>query len=160
MKFIAPLLLLISLLAMANAAEGETVEADKFSLLIARAQSMPVAREQAIIASGIVRVDCRIVNELGTYLIYCGKSSSEDELQSELQRLIKLGFTDIEINTGQIWDYRVNELNDIKASLDSLYGVSEEVANDLFSDFLKNRQNVSSPIETSDETSFNLIFLS
>jgi len=33
------------------------------------------------------------------------------------------------------------------------------VKKDLFSDFLKKRQKVSSLIETSDETSFNRIFL-
>jgi hypothetical protein len=70
---------------------------NKFSLLLTRAQTTKEARELAIVASGIVQVSCRIVNEASTYVLYCGEADVTDELEPERQRLLNLGFSDIVI---------------------------------------------------------------
>jgi predicted ATPase len=55
--------------------------------------------------------------------------------ESLVNDLLKNEEVDLKIDYEQIWQYRNNELLDIKKSLDSIYGISEDVANHLFKDF-------------------------
>ncbi len=60
------------------------------------------------------------------------KTSSKNELIPELINNQKATYN---INIDHIWKYRNDEINGIKESLDSIYGISEEVVKNLFSDF-------------------------
>lgn len=60
------------------------------------------------------------------------KTSSESEFITELINKQK---TIYKINLESVWNYRNEQIKGIKESLDSIYGVSEEVANNLFGNF-------------------------
>ena len=60
------------------------------------------------------------------------RTSSKSELIAELINKQK---TNYKINIENVWNYRNEQIKEIKESLDSIYGISEEVANNLFSDF-------------------------
>ncbi|PIY08885.1 MAG: hypothetical protein COZ18_09935 [Flexibacter sp. CG_4_10_14_3_um_filter_32_15] len=59
-------------------------------------------------------------------------SESGNTLVSDL---IKNQSAVFEVEVDKIWDYRNNELKDIKESLDAIYGVSDEVVTTLFANF-------------------------
>lgn len=40
-----------------------------------------------------------------------------------------------DLDFDEIWKYRLNEINDIKSSLDSIYGISEDISSHLFKNF-------------------------
>lgn len=60
------------------------------------------------------------------------RSKSKNTLLTEL---IKNQTATFEIKADDIWNYRNEELNSIKNSLDSIYGISDEISNNLFKDF-------------------------
>lgn len=60
------------------------------------------------------------------------RSNTENEFTKDL---LDKGKSILKINTDKIWKYRKNEIENIKLSLDSIYGVSEDVANHLFNSF-------------------------
>ena len=61
------------------------------------------------------------------------RSKSKNVLLTEL---IKNQTATFEIKVEDIWNYRNEELNSIKESLDSIYGISDEISNNLFKDFI------------------------
>lgn len=60
------------------------------------------------------------------------RTSSKNEVIPELINHQKAIY---KINPENIWKYRNDELKGLKASLDSIYGISEEVVKNLFNDF-------------------------
>lgn len=60
------------------------------------------------------------------------RSKSKNNLLTEL---IKNQTATFEIKIDDIWNYRNEELNSITESLDSIYGVSDEISDNLFKDF-------------------------
>ncbi len=54
---------------------------------------------------------------------------------SLVSELLKKEEVDFELDYNEIWEYRKNTLSDIKRSLGSIYGISEEFANQLFENF-------------------------
>ncbi|MFC5195776.1 AAA family ATPase [Bizionia hallyeonensis] len=67
-----------------------------------------------------------------------------------ITELIKNQSATFEIKVDDIWNYRNEELDSIKESLDSIYGISEEISNNLFKDFsikiLENKNEFSDSI--------------
>ena len=55
-----------------------------------------------------------------------------------VQELIKKQKSIFKISTKEIWKYRIQELDNIKKSLDSIFGISEDVQKNLFADFAIN----------------------
>lgn len=60
------------------------------------------------------------------------RSNKKNNLILELIENQKAVF---DIDVDDIWNYRKNELESIKESLDSIYGISEEIVNNLFDGF-------------------------
>src|SRR5690554_2377434 len=60
------------------------------------------------------------------------RTSSKNEVIPELINHQKAIY---KINSENIWKYRNDELKGLKESLDSIYGISEEVVKNLFNDF-------------------------
>ena len=52
-----------------------------------------------------------------------------------ISTLINNGEYELEIDVNKIWEYRSIEISNLKSSLDSIYGISEEISNHLFGDF-------------------------
>jgi len=74
------------------------------------------------------------------FIIYALTKSGLKYFRSEdqsvfIQELIKNQKAVFEISLKEIWDYRIEELSNIKKSLDSIFGISEEVQKMLFEDF-------------------------
>lgn len=51
------------------------------------------------------------------------------------QDLVKSRFAKYDLNINDIWEYRQNEISSLIKSLDSIYGISTDIVNNLFSDF-------------------------
>lgn len=60
------------------------------------------------------------------------RSSDENEILTDLLNKRSIIF---KIDVKKIWDYRINELNNIKESLDSIFGISDDIVQSLFNDF-------------------------
>jgi hypothetical protein len=55
--------------------------------------------------------------------------------RSLVQDLVKTRFAKFDLNINDIWEYRQNEISSLTKSLDSIYGISPDIVNNLFSDF-------------------------
>lgn len=60
------------------------------------------------------------------------RSVDEESLIGDLLKKEEVNF---DLDFEKIWRYRESEISDLKKSLDSIYGISEDVANHLFKDF-------------------------
>ncbi|AIY66798.1 cellulose synthase subunit BcsC-related outer membrane protein [Pseudoalteromonas piratica] len=62
----------------------------KYTLVLSQSQHLNESRERALIASGIVPFSCELVNQLGTYVVRCGKHSKRRFFEPYVQQLEKL----------------------------------------------------------------------
>lgn len=74
------------------------------------------------------------------FIIYALTKSSLKYFRSKghsavIQDLIKNQKAVFEIFTDDIWDYRITEIKNLKNSLDSIFGITEEVQSSLFAEF-------------------------
>ena len=73
------------------------------------------------------------------YMAYALTKSGMKYFKSEesifVQDLIKNQKANFELITDSIWNYRRDEIKSLNKSLGSIYGVSEDIANNLFKDF-------------------------
>lgn len=74
------------------------------------------------------------------FIIYALTKSSVQYFRSEsqnafIQQLIKDQKATFNISLKEIWKFRISELEKLKKSLDSIFGISEDVQKTLFSDF-------------------------
>ncbi|MDO9512892.1 MAG: AAA family ATPase [Bacteroidales bacterium] len=74
------------------------------------------------------------------FMIYALTKSGNKFFRNEdgtkiLGELLNKGNIEINIDLDKIWQYREKEIKNIKHSLDSIYGISEDITNHLFGDF-------------------------
>ena len=74
------------------------------------------------------------------FIIYALTKSSIQYLRSKsqnafIQQLIKNQKANFKIQAKEIWKFRELELEKVKKSLDSIYGISEDIQKSLFDDF-------------------------
>ncbi|MBE7649265.1 ATP-binding protein [Tenacibaculum finnmarkense] len=78
----------------------------------------------------------------------------DSESKSFINELLENGESKYEINIDSLWEYRNKEINELKLSLDNIYGISEDVANHLFANFdlkiLETKEEFSSNIHLID----------
>jgi len=77
--------------------ENKLGAANFYTLEMSRNQSVSAAREQASIASGLVPFRCRVLNQVGTFVVHCGKSNDANTLSPTLKKLHSLGLDSVTI---------------------------------------------------------------
>ncbi|MDE3270405.1 cellulose synthase subunit BcsC-related outer membrane protein [Pseudoalteromonas sp. G4] len=61
-----------------------------YTLVLSQSQHLNESRERALLASGIVPFSCELVNQLGTYVVRCGKHPDKNYFDPFVQQLNKL----------------------------------------------------------------------
>ena len=74
------------------------------------------------------------------FIVYALTKSSfkyfkTDNQKKLVQELIENQTTEFEINLEEVWNYRAEEVKTLRTSLNSIFGISEEIANSLFEEF-------------------------
>ncbi len=73
-------------------------------------------------------------------------------LEIDIAKLMEKGTVEIDINSEQIYQYKIDTLGDIKTNLDTVFGISEETAQQIFSlleiEFLSDKQTCLEKIES------------
>src|SRR5690606_6179166 len=118
-------------------------------------ENLGVIKEATFDLSKRLMVFCGPNNSGKTYaafILYALTKSSLKYFRTKgearfVQDLIKNQEAVFPISSKEIWDYRGNELTNIKSSLDSIFGITQEVEKALFSSFSLNIQQTLTQFE-------------